>query len=58
LDSHRMKRAPQPLFSLDLAPSDFYLFAKLKTKLMGSVFEGEHELLDGIMQVLDRITRN
>jgi hypothetical protein len=58
LDSHRMKRAPQPPFSADLAPSDFYLFGNLKTTLMGSVFENELGLLDGIMRVLDRITRD
>jgi hypothetical protein len=52
-----MRRAPQPPFSPNLAPSDFYLFGKLKTTLMRSVFENEQELLDGIMKVLDRIAR-
>jgi hypothetical protein len=51
-----MRRAPQPLFSPDLAPSEFYLFGKLKTTLMRSAFENEQELLDGIMRVLDKIT--
>jgi hypothetical protein len=51
LDSHRMRRARQPPFSPNLAPSDFYLFGKLKTVLIGSVFENEQELLDGIMKV-------
>jgi hypothetical protein len=53
-----MRRVPQPPFSPDLAPSDFYLFGKPKTTLMGSVFENEPELLDGIMRVLDRRTRD
>jgi hypothetical protein len=53
-----MRRALQPLFSPDLAPSDFYLFGKLKTTLMRSVFENEQELLDGIMRVLYRITHD
>jgi hypothetical protein len=53
-----MRRASQPPFSPDLAPSDFYLFGKLKTTLMRSVFENEQRLLDGIMKVLDRITRD
>jgi hypothetical protein len=51
-----MRRASQPPFSPDLAPSDFHLFGKLKTTLMGSVFENEQEPLDGFMRVLDRIT--
>jgi histone-lysine N-methyltransferase SETMAR len=58
LDSHRMRRTLQPPFSPDLAPSDFYLFGKLKTTLMGSVFENEQELLDGIIKILDQITRD
>jgi hypothetical protein len=50
-----MRRAPEPPFSPDLAPSDF---GKLKTTLMGSVFENEQELLDGIMRVIDKIARD
>jgi hypothetical protein len=57
LDSHRMRRAPHPPFSPNLAPSDFCLFDKLKTALMGSAFKNEQELLDGIMRVLDTVTR-
>jgi hypothetical protein len=53
-----MRKAPQPPFSPDLAPSDFYLFCKLKTTLMRSVLENEQELLDEIMRVLYRITRD
>jgi hypothetical protein len=53
-----MRRAPQPPFSPDLAPSDFYRFGKLKTTLMGSVFENEQELLDGVTRILDGITRD
>jgi hypothetical protein len=53
-----MRRAPQPPFSPDLAPSDFYLFGKLKTTLMELVFENEHEVSDGILKVLDRTTRD
>jgi hypothetical protein len=53
-----MRRTHQPPFSPNLAPPDFYLFAKLKTTFIGSAFENEQELLDGIMMVLDRITRD
>jgi hypothetical protein len=53
-----MRTARQPLFSPDLAPSDFYLFGKLKTTLMRSVFGNEQELLDDIKRVLHRITRD
>jgi hypothetical protein len=57
LKSHRMKRAPHPAFSTDLAPSDFYLFGKIKTALMGSEFEREQSLLDGVLRVINPISR-
>jgi hypothetical protein len=53
-----MRRAPQPPFSPDLAPSDFYVIGKLKITLMRSAFENEQELLDDIMRVLERITHD
>jgi hypothetical protein len=52
-----MKRAPHPAFSPDLAPSDFYLFGKIKTALIGAEFESEQELLDGVLGVVNAISR-
>jgi histone-lysine N-methyltransferase SETMAR len=40
---------PNPPYSPDLAPSDLYLFAKLKTKLCGRRF-GSNE---GVMEVVN-----
>jgi histone-lysine N-methyltransferase SETMAR len=57
LKSHRMKRAPHPAFSPDLAPSDFYLFGKIKTALMGAAFRSEQSLLDGVLGVVNAISR-
>jgi hypothetical protein len=53
-----MRRVPQSPFSADPTPSGCYLFGQLKTTSMESVFENEREVLDGIMRVLDRITRD
>jgi hypothetical protein len=53
-----MRRSLHPPFSPDRAPSDFHLFTKLKTPLIRSVFENEQELLNGVMRVLDKITRD
>jgi hypothetical protein len=58
VSSHRMKRAVQPPFSRELAPSDFDLFGRLKTELNGAELEDERELLDGVMRVLNGITRD
>jgi histone-lysine N-methyltransferase SETMAR len=57
LKSHRVKTAPHPAFSPDLAPSDFYLFGKIKTALMGFEFESEQELLDGVLGIVNTISR-
>jgi hypothetical protein len=45
---NEMKRAPDPSYSPDLAPSDFSLFGQVKRKLMGYRAESESELLVGI----------
>jgi hypothetical protein len=40
LDVSRFKRMPQPLYSPDIAPSDFFLFGWLKTRLNGENMMG------------------
>jgi hypothetical protein len=52
MQQHRMKRAPHPPFSPDLAPSDFYLFGKVKRALMSVTFDDENRLLSGVTTVL------
>jgi hypothetical protein len=52
-----LTRAPHPACSPDLAPSDFYLFRKLKVALMGAIFADDNELLQNVMEVLNRIRR-
>jgi hypothetical protein len=52
-----MKRAPHPAFSPDLAPPDFHLFGKIKTALMGAAFDSEQSLLDGVLGVVNAISR-
>jgi hypothetical protein len=52
MTQHRMRRAPHPTFSLDLAPSDFYLFGNVKTVLMDTTFNNEDVFLQGITEVL------
>jgi hypothetical protein len=51
-------RAPHPPFSPGLAFSDFYLFGKVKTALMGATFEDEDQFFQGVMDVLHRIPRD
>ena len=46
---------PQPPYSPDLAPSDFFLFGYLKMKLEGHVFQEEIDLLNKVGKVLMNI---
>jgi hypothetical protein len=55
---NRMKQAPRPPYSPDLAPSDFFLFGYVKGKLMGYRVETPSELLVGIWVILAEIPRD
>jgi hypothetical protein len=58
MDRNCLVRAPHPPFSPDLAPSDFYLFDKVKAVLMEATFEDEDQVFQGVMNVLQRIPRD
>ena len=49
--------SPHPAFSPNLAPSDFYLFGKVKDAIKGMEFESEEDLLDEVIKVLSQISR-
>jgi hypothetical protein len=57
LRANGLMRAPHPAFSPDLAPSDFCLFGKLKMALIGAIFANNDKLLQGVMEVLNGISR-
>ena len=48
-----IKTAPQPPYSPDLAPCDFYLFPKLK----GSRYETIEEMKETVTKVIDTLTQ-
>ena len=52
----QMKRAPQPAYSPDLAPSDFLLFVYVKTQLRGYSFRDRVELESKIVEILNPIS--
>jgi hypothetical protein len=48
----RFRHAPQPPYSPDISPCDFFLFGDLKTRLTGQEFERMEELqqrVDGLL---------
>ena len=52
---HRLRRAPQPVFSPDVAPTDFFLFGCIKGRLEGQSFDSEETLLDVIEEIAHSI---
>jgi hypothetical protein len=44
-----------PLYSPDLAPSDFWFFGHVKTSLMGKLFNAPENLLEAVTQFLQKI---
>lgn len=54
---NRLNFCPHPAFSPDLAPSDFYLFGKVKHLLQGKEFESEEELFEAIIEILNGISK-
>ena len=51
-----LSQMPHPAYSPDLAPSDFYLFGRLKNNLLGKEFRTESELKQAVLDDLDKIS--
>jgi transposase len=52
LQEHDMRRMPQPLYSPDLAPSDFYLFPTVKEKLERTQVADEDQFFESLQAIL------
>ena len=48
-----LKTVPQPPYSLDLAPCDFWLFSKLR----GCRYETIKEMKEAVTEVIDTLTQ-
>jgi hypothetical protein len=53
LAKYKMAIIPQPPYSPDLAPCDFFLFPKMKLKLKGRRFDTTEEIQSESQTVLD-----
>lgn len=49
-------KGPQPPFSPDIAPSDFFLFGYLTDKLRGQLFTSFDDLQERIIEILTEIS--
>ena len=52
-----IKTVPQPPYSQDLAPCDFWLFPNLKGKLKGCSYERIEEMKEAVTKVIDTHTQ-
>ena len=56
LTKNNMNTVPCPAYSPDLAPSDFYVFPKMKLRFKGLRFESIEEIQAESQQVLNTLT--
>lgn len=57
MEEHHMKKAPQPAYSPDIAPSDFFLFGYLKNMLQGEHFDSVDSLYESVIEILNGIPK-
>jgi transposase len=55
ITENHIERVPHPSYSLDLAPSDFWIFDHMKTSLIGQTFDEPEQLLEAITEFLNEI---
>ena len=55
MDQFGLLRAPHPPYSPDLAPSDFYLFGALKSRIRGIEFESSEQIKEWIEAEFEKI---
>jgi transposase len=53
LEEHDMRRMPQPPYSPDLAPSDFYLFPTVKERLERIQLADEDQFFESLQEILN-----
>jgi histone-lysine N-methyltransferase SETMAR len=55
ITENHTERVIHPPYSLNLAPSDFWLFGHVKTSLVGQIFDDPEQLLEAITEFLNEI---
>ena len=58
LFENHVESYPNPPYSPDLSPCDFFLFPKLKKQLREIQFDDENEMLDALDQAIGSLTQN
>ena len=55
---HKLHSAPHPPYSPDLAPSDFYLFGTLKSRIAGLEFQDSDEIKEWILEQMEETSKD
>jgi hypothetical protein len=56
VEANHIMRIPHPPYSHDLAPSDFWLFGRIKLALAGAKFDEPGQLLNAVTEFLNTIS--
>jgi hypothetical protein len=56
-EQNSMQMAPHPAYSLNLVPSDFFLFGHVKQLLSGCQFANQDSLLQAVSDILAGIEK-
>ena len=58
LDELHFERLPQPPYSPDVSPNDFFLYGYIKEKLKGSHFTSREDLISAIVDIIQKIDKS
>ena len=58
LEELHFERLPQPPYSPDISPNDFFLYGYIKEKLKGSHFTSREDLISSIVEIIQKIDKS
>lgn len=53
-----IERLPQPAYSPDICPNDFFLYGYVKNKLKGHRFETRDDLIKAVIEIIEKIDKS
>ena len=53
-----IERLPQPAYSPDICPNDFFLYSYVKNKLKGHRFETRDDLIKAVIEIIEKIDKS
>lgn len=53
-----IERLPQPPYSPDICPNDFFLYGYIKNNLKGHRFKTRDELIQAVLEIIQKIEKS